>query len=419
MKHKIQMTIDALGPRMQPMTRAQVVEADLQKHDGRSHQGVSERRACIAGVVSFVGKNDVRSHFNLPAEKLPRTRNTRDEPGVNEGTQTLCGVARESVARKTSHKVTPSMLALAVLFFACGDDTTTPDAAQDSGNDVVAQQDASEDTALVDATEPDAQDSGPRTCDEAVAVRGGALAEPDLDELSGLVASRTQPGIYFAINDSGDPDIYAIDESGAALGRYHLDGARNRDFEDITIGPGPGGGDYVYVGDVGDNQARIGGDARDEVQVYAVPEPIVGESFATLTGVLTYRYTYETPFDVEAIAIDTDGSLVVLTKENTTARLLRAPLQEGPTQMEFVMERTIPLVTAMDFTSAGLLVRNYVDIYHFANLGDVATSYAGEFRRGLPGPEAQGEAIAWRADGSGLLTVSEGAAAPVLVYDCP
>ncbi|MFK7999504.1 MAG: hypothetical protein AB8H86_07900 [Polyangiales bacterium] len=311
-----------------------------------------------------------------------------------------------------------------MLFVACGDDTT-PDAARDSGDDVEERldaddgEDSGEDAALVDADEADAQDSGPSACDEALPVRGGSIAEPDLDELSGLVASRTQPGVYFAINDSGDPDIFAMDETGAALGRYHLDGARNRDFEDITIGPGPGGGDYVYVGDVGDNQARIGGDARDEVQVYAVPEPIVGESFATLSDVLTYRYTYETPVDVEAIAIDTDGSLVVLTKENGTSRLLRAPLQEGPTQMEFVMERPFPLVTAMDFTSAGLLVRTYGDIYHFANLGDVATSYASEFRRGRPGAEFQGEAIAWRADGSGLVTASEGAAAPVFVYECP
>lgn len=311
------------------------------------------------------------------------------------------------------------MLALAVLFFGCSDDTT-PDAAQDSGDDVGERDDAGDDApALVDASEADVRDSGPSSCDEALPVRGGTLAEPDLDELSGLVASRTQPGVFFAINDSGDPDLFAIDETGAALARYHLEGAQNRDFEDITIGPGPGGGDYVYIGDVGDNLARTGGDARDEVQVYAVPEPIVGESFSTLTGVLTYRYTYETPFDVEAIAIDTDGSLIVLTKENGTSRLLTAPLQEGPTQMAFVMERPFPLVTAMDFTSAGLLVRTYADIYHFTNLGDAATSYAGDFRRGRPGVEFQGEAIAWRADGSGLITVSEGAAAPVYVYACP
>ena len=342
------MTKDALGTRVQSVARAEVVESDLKKYDRRSQQWMPEGSTRVARVVALIGKDHIRGHLDLAAEELPPRRELLDETCVHEGAQTNRGVAgefglrrsvgRESIPKKARHSATLSMFALTLLSIACGDDTTV-DVGADSGDDVPALADAAHDMVdLADAVE----DVGAAACDEAVPVRRGAIADPDLDELSGLVASRTQPGIYFAINDSGPADLFAIDESGAALGRYRLEGANNRDFEDITIGPGPGGDDYVYIGDVGDNGARTGADARDEVQIYAVPEPVVGESLSTLTGVLTYRYTYEEPVDVEAIALDSDGSLLMLTKENGTSRLLTAPLQEGPTRDDADRRAPVP-----------------------------------------------------------------------------
>lgn len=418
------MTIDTFGASVESVPRAKMVHSDLEENNGRAQERVTKRRSGVASVVAFVRKDDVGRHFDLAAEKLPGARYVGDESRVDKRTEAQGRITGERVARPGSHRGSFSTLTLLMpllVLAACGDDAT-PDASQDTGAEdaqIADGGDAGGEDAQVEVdAATDAFDGGPPSCDEAIAVRSGSLAEEALDELSGLVASRTQPGIYFAINDSGPPDLFAIDETGAALARYRLDGASNFDFEDIAIGPGPGGGDYVYVGDVGDNMARIGGTPRDEVQVYAVPEPIVGESLSTLTDVLTYHYTYDVPVDVEAIAIDDDGSLLMLTKENDTSRLLTAPLQEGPTQMEELGAQPFVLVTAMDFSPAGLAVRTYADIYHFAHLGDAATSFAGEWRRGRPGAEFQGEAIAWRADGTGFVTVPEGVGAPVHVYEC-
>ena len=94
---------------------------------------------------------------------------------------------------------------------------------------------------------------------------------PDLRETSGLAVSRTQPGVLWAHNDSGDtPTLYAIDQrarfsrqsrcrcGGDRLGRYRG-------------GPCPEDGDTthcLYIADTGNN-----GRARDVLTVYVIDEP--------------------------------------------------------------------------------------------------------------------------------------------------
>ena len=54
-----------------------------------------------------------------------------------------------------------------------------------------------------------------------------------LDEASGLAQSRTNPGVFWVHNDSGDePRVYAVSRSGALLGSYTLSGATAIDWEE-------------------------------------------------------------------------------------------------------------------------------------------------------------------------------------------
>ena len=78
----------------------------------------------------------------------------------------------------------------------------------------------------------------------------GVVQYDPLREASGLVASRSHPGVLWAHNDSGDdPRLYALTTSGRHLGVFTLDGAEARDWEDLAIGPGPEPGvDYLYAG---------------------------------------------------------------------------------------------------------------------------------------------------------------------------
>ncbi|MGE0431818.1 MAG: putative Ig domain-containing protein [Planctomycetota bacterium] len=92
-----------------------------------------------------------------------------------------------------------------------------------------------------------------------------------LTEVSGMVASRHNPGTFWVHDDSGaGPEFYAIDAAGNIQQRYQITAAA-QDWEDIAIGPGPDADtDYIYIGDVGDNAS-----ARTNCRIYRVAEPIV------------------------------------------------------------------------------------------------------------------------------------------------
>jgi len=98
----------------------------------------------------------------------------------------------------------------------------------------------------------------------------GTIKNESVNESSGLVASRTTPGVYWTHNDSGDgPFLYAIRTDGEYFGVWRVTGAQAIDWEDISIGPGPvRGKSYLYIGDIGYN-----GSARKEIVVYRVLEP--------------------------------------------------------------------------------------------------------------------------------------------------
>ena len=96
------------------------------------------------------------------------------------------------------------------------------------------------------------------------------LVRQDLLEVSGVAASRINPGILYIHQDSGDPNqVYLTDGNGADKGTLTLTLVSNRDWEDIAVGPGPvAGKSYVYVGDIGDNDTKY-----SSVFIYRFEEP--------------------------------------------------------------------------------------------------------------------------------------------------
>jgi hypothetical protein len=100
-------------------------------------------------------------------------------------------------------------------------------------------------------------------------VQIGTTTSPLLVETSGVVGSRAFPGVLWMHGDSGDSARFsAVASDGTLLAQYFLDGATNHDWEDLAIGPKPGGGSYLYFGDIGDNN-RV----RASLQIYRTAEP--------------------------------------------------------------------------------------------------------------------------------------------------
>jgi hypothetical protein len=103
----------------------------------------------------------------------------------------------------------------------------------------------------------------------------GTMTNGDINEASGIIASKLNPNILWTHNDSGgSAEVFAMTTAGANRGTYSVSGASANDWEDIAIGPGPVAGvQYLYSGDIGDND----GDASD-VSVYRVAEPTVSDT---------------------------------------------------------------------------------------------------------------------------------------------
>lgn len=151
----------------------------------------------------------------------------------------------------------------------------------------------------------------------------GTVASKRVREASGLVASRSQPGVLWVHNDSGDvARLYAVGADGSDLGAFLLHGASNVDWEDLAIGPGPEPGrDYLYAGDIGDNYL-----ARPSITVYRVLEPeiVEGVKTAQVKGAESFELRYpDGPHNAETLLVDPrSGDLYIVTKEDVGPSLM-------------------------------------------------------------------------------------------------
>ncbi len=113
-------------------------------------------------------------------------------------------------------------------------------------------------------------------------------------------------------NDSGQPVLYRVGLDGRPRGQVNVTGARVQDWEDVAAGPCPGGGRCLFVGDIGDNQAR-----RPTITIYRLPEPATGDG-QTLLPPDAFTASYpEGPQDAEALFVLPDGAVYIVTKGET------------------------------------------------------------------------------------------------------
>lgn len=277
----------------------------------------------------------------------------------------------------------------------------------------------------VDASVPDASvpiDAGV-VCAPTCATFGnprvlGEVLDP-LNELSGLVASRSQPGVLFAHNDSGDTArFFAISAlTGSVQQEFLVQSASNRDWEDIALGP-CSSGTCLFLGDIGDN-ARV----RTDYALYVVPEPMV-TSGAMMMNVPSQKLPYDYPMgekhNAEALLVDPhSGRPYIVTKEpnGQSSFVYRFPMPLTPgvsATLELVTTLTVPGPTDLQLTGAdvspcgdAVLLRMYNRLVVQRGDGGVESAFAGAPTNVPVAQEAQGEAVAFAADGRSYFTASE------------
>jgi hypothetical protein len=247
----------------------------------------------------------------------------------------------------------------------------------------------------------------------------GHVDAPAATELSGLVLSRTQPGVLWTENDSGNPNhVYAVGADGALRSDVTVTGALNFDWEDIALGRLPGGGAALLVADIGDNLAQ-----RKDVSVYRVPEARVADAPAIATVPATrldLRYP-DGPRDAEALLVDpTSGAFVVVEKSylgRAGVYVADHPAAGTPVTMRRRAKLSLGVaeaVTGGDVSADGrtIALRTYDGVFVWQRRAGETVARAlrrrpCRARTSLPG-EGQGEALALTRGGGAFYTVPEG-----------
>lgn len=155
----------------------------------------------------------------------------------------------------------------------------------------------------------------------------GDLESRRLAESSGLTASQLHPGVLWSINDSGgDPELFALDETGKHLAIISLPGLEAFDWESLDSFEHDGRS-YIAIGDIGDNLGW-----RRQVRIIVVPEPeLLVDGLAEPAWEVSFVYP-DGARDSESMAVDVkEHRILILSKRDQPPRLYSVPVKaQGP-----------------------------------------------------------------------------------------
>lgn len=267
----------------------------------------------------------------------------------------------------------------------------------------------------------------------------GTLEDPRINEASGLQAGKN--GVFFTHNDQ-KRDVFVVDGSGRHLGAFKLDGAKSKDWEDITRVPGTDKVLFV-IADTGDNKHK-----RKDVELYFFEEPEPGTFNQDHETVHKLTVSYpEGPRDVESVAYDSSSeSILILSKRDVPPRLYSIPLKQAlaekelqasfltevpgfrpPTKMDILSNPKrgmwVSQPTGMDISPDGRIaaVITYRSLYLFHRAED--ETWAEAFRKApeeiIGPPGTHDEAVAFSEDGKAVYVTTERRPAPIYRLELP
>ena len=239
----------------------------------------------------------------------------------------------------------------------------------------------------------------------------GKLANPLLEEVSGLVASQRYPNRLYVHTDSGgEAAVFVLDTLGNELGRLDLSELKNRDWEDIAIGPGPNGSSYIYVAEIGDNEAK-----HEEIYLYRFAEPELLQAIPSAAIDQVKLQFPGGPKDAETLLADPiTGTLFLVSKREPKNALYQVPataFEKGSATLEKVHEFDFNSSVAGDISKDGsqILIKTYLAVFYWKRTDKQSLV---EALKAVPirlpyVPEPQGEAIGFNFKGDAYFTLSE------------
>lgn len=171
----------------------------------------------------------------------------------------------------------------------------------------------------------------------------GQYTHTAIRESSGIVASRQFEGVYWTLNDSGNPStLYATKRNGALIKEIEIRGTRNVDWEALAIDDKG----HLWIGDIGNNSRM-----RIDLNVTVVKEP---DPYTETEAHVIAKYPYSYPernVDAEGLFI-ADGIPYIVTKEQSSAILFRFPTMTAGSKQ--ILERVGEFEEARLVTGAGI-----------------------------------------------------------------
>ncbi len=242
------------------------------------------------------------------------------------------------------------------------------------------------------------------------------LTSKKLEEASGMVASKANPGYFWIITDSdNDAEVFLVNEQMDIKLTCTLSGIANRDWEDVAISYDvETKKNYIYVAEIGDNSAKY-----LYKMLYRFEEPVKQDSaLLTINPEEIQQIVFRLPEgakDTEAIMIDPlTHDLYILSKREMPVHVYRLAFPQSMRDTlvaEPITTLPFTLATAANFSEDGteLLIKNYDSVFYWSRDTTKTVSQMLAHRPKVLNyiPEPQGESIAWALDGSGYYTVSE------------
>ena len=233
-----------------------------------------------------------------------------------------------------------------------------------------------------------------------------------INEASGIADSRSMPGTLWVQQDGGNPaELALLGYDGRIRGKLAVPNATNRDWEDLSSGPGPQENtNYLYIAEIGDNDGQHG-----QYTVYRLPEPKALTDLPKL--VERIRFTYpDGARDAETLLLDPQTrDLYIVSKREAKVRLYRLPYPQSTTTTttaELLGELPFTFVTGGAFSPVGseIVLRTYTNVFYWSRKKgqSVADAMQRTVARDLPYRlEPQGEAICFDRENKGYFTLSE------------
>jgi hypothetical protein len=245
------------------------------------------------------------------------------------------------------------------------------------------------------------------------------VKDKQLDEISGIAASRVNAGLYYVHNDSGGKsEVYVLDGKGKTRHTLILPYFVNRDWEDIAVGPGPEPEvSYVYVGEIGDNKAQY-----SNVVLYRFREPDLSKvikkkpTSSEIADISAVSIMFEDGArDCETLMLDPmNGDVYLVSKREQKVGLyqIKAPLADaGINVARRILDLDFALAVGGDISPQRdkVIIKTYDKVFCWSvEPGQEIMDALSQPPTELPYVmEPQGEAICWSADGKKYFTLSE------------